>query len=116
MIKNELPHDGEIDKNTSDEPDHEDGDCRPQHLRPVPSEGHFLGLGLGGHPDGKQGDEEGGKVREEVRSVGGDGQGVAQHPTHDLGDHEEDTEDSCCHKLTACSVLERSGEARVNVR
>ena len=72
MIKNELPHDGEIDKNTSDEPDHEDGDCRPQHLRPVPSEGHFLGLGLGGHPDGKQGDEEGGKVCEAAFLNGSD--------------------------------------------
>ena len=86
-----LPEYGHVDKNTGDEPYHEDGDCGPQDLSPVPPEGHLLGLGLGCHPDGKQGDEEGGKVCEEMSSVRGDGQGVAEHPAHDLGDHEEQT-------------------------
>ena len=86
-----IPVNGHVDNNTSDKPDHQHGDCGTDDLSPVPPKGHLLGLGLPCQPDGKQGDKEGGKVREHVRSVGGDGQGVAHDPTHDLGDHEEQT-------------------------
>ena len=102
---NYLPHYGEVHEDASNKPYHENRHGGSQDLSSVPTKGHLLGLGLGGHPDGEQGDEEGGDVGEEVGGVGGDGQGVAQHPANDLRDHEEDAEDSRSHELTSRSDL-----------
>ena len=110
--KIKLPYDGKIDKDAGDKPNHKNGDCCPQDLGSVPPEGHLLGLRLGCHPNGKQGDEEGGEVCKEVGCVCGNGQGVAEHPTHDLGEHEENTEHGCCHQLTTGSELKTFAEAQ----
>ena len=90
-----APHNSIVDEDPSDQPYHEHWDCGSQDLRSVPSEGHLFGLRSRRHPDGEQGDGEGGDVGEEVRGVGGDGQGVAEHSTHHLGRHEEGAETNC---------------------
>ena len=88
---NYLPHYGEIHEDASNKPYHENRHGGSQDLSSVPTKGHLLGLGLPCQPDGEQGDEEGGEVREHVGRVRGDGQGVAEHAAHDLRDHEEET-------------------------
>ena len=62
VVPSDDPDDGGVDQDSRDHPDHQHRHYRPQHLRPVPAKGHLLTLGPGRHPDGEQGDHEGGEI------------------------------------------------------
>lgn len=47
----------------------------------MPAEVHGLGGWSGRHPEGEEANEHAGKIREQVRSVGHDGQALCQVPT-----------------------------------
>ena len=86
------PQHGHVDEDPGDDPDHEDGDDCPEDLGSVPAEGHPLRPRLGGHPDGEDGDHEGGEVGQEVGGVSGDGERVGEDSANHLDRHEEDAE------------------------
>lgn len=44
-----------------------------------------------------------------MSSVGGDGQAVGQHASHDLDDHEEEAEDAGNDQLPASALVDTAG-------